>query len=95
MKYLYILVFGLLTGCAGQKNQLEEALEASRDIAVAAKPCLVAQQDYAETRCEGDAQCIETVRTSFDPIARAYELLEQLWCALAEEGSEAKEGCPR
>ena len=82
-------------GCAGQKDQLEQALEASRDIATAAKPCIVAAQDAAEAQCAGDVACIKGVRDGFEPIAKAYELLERVWCGLAAEGSEAKKGCPR
>lgn len=80
-------------GCAGQRDQLQDAMHAARDLSVIAKPCLVAAQDVAEERCAGDEKCIEGVREGFEPAAKAIELIRTVWCAMAEPGSEAAEGC--
>lgn len=83
----------LMVGCAGQRDQLQDAMHAARDLSVIAKPCLVAAQDVAEERCAGDPKCIEGVRQGFEPAAKAIELIRTVWCAMAEPGSEAAEGC--
>lgn len=77
-----------LAGCAGQKAQLESALEATRDIAAVAHPCLVAQQEQLVEQCQDEA-CKAKVRESFEPIADAFEVLHELWCGLSPES----EGC--
>lgn len=77
-------------GCAGQRDQLQDAMHAARDLSVIAKPCLVAAQDVAEERCSGDPKCIEGVREGFEPAANAIQIIHDVWCALAGPESE---GC--
>lgn len=78
----------VLAGCGAQKAQLESALEAARDVSAVAHPCLVAQQEQAIEQCADEA-CKAKVRESFEPIAKAFDLLNELWCGLSPES----EGC--
>lgn len=80
-----------ISGCAAQRSQLEEGLHAARDVAEVAKPCLVAAQDMAEARCAGDARCIDGVRESFEPSAKALNLFHTLWCGISPDS----EGCEK
>lgn len=74
-----------LTGCATLPKQVEQVAqyaEASRDIAVAAHPCLVAMYDDKEDACGDDEECVARVRAEANALGDAYDLANSLWCAV-------------
>lgn len=79
-----------LTGCGSEQiAQAQTAIEAARDVAAIAEPCLVAAQSVELERCGEDRECKAAVIESFRPMADALDLLKAAWCKL----SPASEGC--
>lgn len=80
---------GTLTGCGASMRDVESAIEASRDVAAIAEPCLVAAKQREEQMCGGEAECIESVRVAFAPAADALDAMHRAWCLLSPQS----EGC--
>lgn len=81
-----------LTGCGSEQiAQAQTAIEAARDVAAVAEPCLVAAQAVELERCEGDAECKQAVFAAFRPMADALDLLHDAWCAISPDS----EGCEK
>lgn len=78
-----------LSCCVPHREVLERGLTASRDLAVAAEPCLVATRQAQLDACSADAECLEQVRTSYAKLADSLDALHAAWCVL----SPAAEGC--
>ena len=79
-----------LTGCGSQQiADAQSAIEAARDVAAIAEPCLVAAQSVELERCGDDRECKAAVIESFRPMADALDMLKEAWCKLAP----ASEGC--
>lgn len=79
-----------LTGCGSQQiADAQSAIEAARDVAAIAEPCLVAAQSVELEKCGEDRECKAAVIESFRPMADALDLLKAAWCRI----STASEGC--
>ncbi len=76
-------------GCGASMRDVESAIEASRDVAAIAEPCLVAAKQREEQMCGGEAECIESVRAAFAPAAHAFDAMHRAWCLLSPQS----EGC--
>lgn len=89
--FLLVLATGAAgtLGCGASMRDVESAIEASRDVAAIAEPCLVAARQREEKMCGGEAECIEAVRAAFAPAANAFDAMHRAWCLL----SPHSEGC--
>jgi hypothetical protein len=84
------IVFYISLGCnAHQAEQVRTAVEASRDVAAIAEPCLVALKEKQLSDCAGDAACEAEVRRWYSPVADAFDSFRRAWCTLAPQS----EGC--
>lgn len=81
-----------LTACGSQQiADAQTAIEAARDVAAIAEPCLVASMNVELERCEGDIECKDAVIQSYRPMADALDMLHNAWCALSPDS----EGCEK
>ena len=91
-KFTVALAALALAAC-GAVARVPEAIEAARDVATVAEPCLVAEQSREYNACPlgpaGDS-CRAAVVTQWAPVKSAFERLHALWC----EVSPSSEGCP-
>lgn len=87
---LAIVFFLSSAGCsAHQAEQVRTAVEASRDVAAIAEPCLFATKEKQLSDCAGDAACEAEVRRRYSQVADAFDAFRRAWCALAPQS----EGC--
>lgn len=81
-----------LTGCGSEQiAQAQTAIEAARDVAAVAEPCLVASMAVELERCGEDLECKDTVMQSYRPMADALDMLHAAWCAISPD----TEGCEK
>lgn len=88
---LLVAMFAAASQAACTPQQMEQArtgLEAARDIAAVAEPCVAAARDVEIARCESD-ECRRKVVDSYAPLADAFAAFHAAWCSLSPES----EGC--
>lgn len=88
---LLVLVALGSAGCggAGAQEEIRRALEASRDIAAAAEPCLAATKEAELAAC-AEPTCEAEIRERYAALADAFDAFRAAWCALVPASCEAQ-----
>lgn len=84
-----VLLLVLVSGCTGVRDQIRSGLEAARDVASVATPCLESARDLERSACQGNGPCLDRVSAEWLPVESALAVFHRVWCDLAPES----EGC--